>query len=96
MYRVGLLEGNFEKPKAICANPPCTNSRWTDDQGNNTTPICVRCESASYCSKQCQTKYWKGGHKKECRIIAAARKEWLAAKHPKSDETTRGQWSTNW
>jgi hypothetical protein len=27
---------------------------------------CAKCKSASYCSKDCQTKAWKAGHKREC------------------------------
>lgn len=28
---------------------------------------CTRCKVALYCSKECQTKCWKTGHKKECK-----------------------------
>ena len=27
---------------------------------------CARCKAATYCSKSCQTKAWKTGHKREC------------------------------
>jgi len=27
---------------------------------------CSRCKEAMYCSKECQTKAWKAGHKREC------------------------------
>jgi hypothetical protein len=27
---------------------------------------CSKCKSRSYCSKECQLKHWKTGHKKEC------------------------------
>lgn len=30
---------------------------------------CVGCKVVSYCSKSCQEKAWKGGHKKECRAL---------------------------
>lgn len=59
MHSTDLLEGNFEKPRAIdyiCAYPPCNESRWTEngpDEGTS-TKLCVRCFSVSYCSKNCQ------------------------------------------
>ena len=33
---------------------------------------CVRCQSVSYCSKECQTADWKAGHKRTCGKAAAA------------------------
>ena len=33
--------------------------------------VCARCKTATYCSKDCQIKAWKAGHKGEC--VAAAR-----------------------
>ena len=27
---------------------------------------CARCKQTSYCSKECQVKHWKTGHKEEC------------------------------
>ena len=28
--------------------------------------VCSRCKAAAYCSKDCQVKDWKAGHKQEC------------------------------
>ena len=28
---------------------------------------CARCKSAFYCSKRCQVKAWKDGHRQECK-----------------------------
>jgi len=28
---------------------------------------CSRCKKTKYCGKDCQTKHWKAGHKKECK-----------------------------
>ena len=39
---------------------------------------CERCKAVAYCSKECQTRAWKAGHKRECapgdgrRVVAAA------------------------
>lgn len=30
------------------------------------TMKCARCEIARYCSRECQKKHWKAGHKQEC------------------------------
>ena len=30
------------------------------------TPRCAQCQDAVYCSKKCQTRAWKAGHKREC------------------------------
>jgi hypothetical protein len=29
--------------------------------------VCAKCLSRSYCSRECQLKHWKTGHKKECK-----------------------------
>ena len=29
---------------------------------------CSQCKAASYCSKECQLKHWKSGHKQECKL----------------------------
>ena len=33
---------------------------------DRTMSRCARCKRASYCSKECQVKHWKSGHKEEC------------------------------
>ena len=30
---------------------------------------CARCKTAAYCSKDCQVKAWKNGHKRECKPV---------------------------
>mmetsp|Transcript_41825 Transcript_41825/g.53893 ORF Transcript_41825/g.53893 Transcript_41825/m.53893 type:complete len:121 (-) Transcript_41825:319-681(-) len=34
--------------------------------GNIVLKACSRCRLVFYCSKECQTKHWKSGHKKLC------------------------------
>jgi hypothetical protein len=47
--------------KHICAN--------CGKQGDkeNSLKQCVRCKVFSYCSKECQVKHWKAGHKVDCK-----------------------------
>ena len=34
---------------------------------------CAKCKAAAYCSKECQTRDWRAGHKRDCGQGAAAR-----------------------
>ena len=36
---------------------------------------CSRCDVTRYCSKDCQKKHWKEGHKKECVAKEEKKKE---------------------
>ena len=33
---------------------------------------CVQCKKVQYCSKECQGKAWKKGHKEECKKSVAS------------------------
>jgi len=46
--------------------------------------VCARCKTATYCSKDCQIKAWKAGHKGEC--VAAARSGTRTAAKPTADQ----------
>ena len=43
----------------ICAN--CGN------RNKEKLKLCARCKSFAYCSKECQVKHWKAGHKVDCK-----------------------------
>ena len=43
----------------ICAN--CGNRE------KEKLKVCARCKSFSYCSKECQIKHWKAGHRVDCK-----------------------------
>jgi hypothetical protein len=43
--------------QATCEKPGCSNPGGKK---------CARCMKATYCSKECQTAHWKGGHKSAC------------------------------
>jgi hypothetical protein len=42
---------------------------------------CAQCLGVLYCSRECQAKHWKEGHKQHCKEIAAAM-EAIKAGHP--------------
>jgi hypothetical protein len=75
MQKEGLLQGititdeipGVVESDYICAFPGCTTCHQSD------APLlkCSRCLSVRYCSKDCQIKHWKSGHKHECKKLAA-------------------------
>ena len=48
---------------------------------------CAQCKIAAYCSKTCQSKAWKAGHKRECVNRASVQAE--AYKAPPATTTTK-------
>ncbi|KAJ6493730.1 hypothetical protein C8R47DRAFT_419230 [Mycena vitilis] len=44
---------------------------------NSASLLCSRCKLGPYCSKPCQSKHWRDGHKDECRVVKRLR-EWSA------------------
>ena len=44
------------------------------DKESRALQMCSICEEAFYCSKECQAKAWKGGHKAVCNIIRETKK----------------------
>ena len=72
--------GGGESKSAAPAKKACSECRREDDspdlQGNPITlKKCGGCGMFSYCSKACQKKHWRGGHKKTCKTLAAERRE---------------------
>ena len=49
---------------------PCANCFAPGD-----TLRCSRCKSAFYCSRECQSAHWKGGHKAKCNQQQKGREE---------------------
>jgi hypothetical protein len=45
-------------------------SCWTCGQKYEKALKCSQCEIAMYCSKDCQTKDWRAGHKVDCKRLA--------------------------
>jgi len=57
---MSLVQQSSDVNARYCENTGC--SRRLD------APLlrCARCKTAAYCSKDCQSKAWKAGHKREC------------------------------
>lgn len=59
-----LLNINFQILQPMASNfRPCLNC-----QTNEGIKRCVRCKGAFYCTRECQVKHWKNGHKKMCTV----------------------------
>ena len=39
--------------------------------GGDQLALCGQCRVVRYCSKECQRKHWKGGHKAACKAVCA-------------------------
>jgi serine/threonine protein phosphatase PrpC len=46
-----------------CSNPTCNNIETAVGEFKT----CGKCKSVFYCSRECQAKHWKAGHKIECK-----------------------------
>ena len=67
----GRVEVEIENNGRALALPPGNLARlcdWADCCIELHQPIlrCAKCLTAAYCSKPCQSKAWKAGHKREC------------------------------
>ena len=51
----------------------CVFFRWNQPEDMSTIKQCVRCKSATYCSRQCQQEHWHNVHKKHCKYIAGVK-----------------------
>ena len=74
----GRLGVEIENNTRVLALQPGNLARLCDCAGccnQLHRPIlrCARCRKAGYCSKTCQTKAWKAGHKRECVERGSAR-----------------------
>jgi len=59
------------KPEAALSHRECHYCHCVTDDGKS----CSACKAAVYCSKECQVKAWKSGHKAECSKANAARQQ---------------------
>lgn len=55
----------------------------------NKLKSCIRCHQVQYCGEECQREHWKkGGHKKECKVLAAKQTVAIALDKPKGGVST--------
>jgi hypothetical protein len=55
-------------PQRVCSAPGCSQQEGYVGLFKK----CSRCGRPRYCSKACQAAHWKAGHKRECKLAAAA------------------------
>ena len=69
-------EPSENKMKAAAGGRSFVSFRFCDCKDCRTTLhkplVCVACKLAAYCSKECQTKAWRAGHKRECEAVLEA------------------------
>ena len=87
--RVGV---EIENTGRVLALQPSNLARvcdWADCSIQLQQPIlrCAKCSNAAYCSKPCQSKAWKAGHKRECVDRGSAGVEPSMAHRAKTDLT---------
>jgi len=70
------------KPEAALSHRECHYCHHITDNAKR----CSACKAAVYCSKACQVKGWKSGHKQECAGSKATRKQ--VRKHSKLSAPT--------
>lgn len=66
--RVSKKEASKAAPPSVvvCSRPAC-GKRQRDGGAAVKFKVCSRCQSAMYCSGDCQAAHWKGGHKGACK-----------------------------
>ena len=67
----GRVDVEIENNGRVLALPPGNLARLCDCadcciQLHRPILRCAKCMAAAYCSKPCQSKAWKAGHKREC------------------------------
>ena len=51
---------------AGCSHPGCGQLIGVSEAAGAGLLRCTKCRRRIYCSKECQVRGWKGGHKQEC------------------------------
>jgi MYND finger/Sel1 repeat len=56
---------NIQNQCACCGKP----------RGNGCAiQLCAKCKGIGYCGRECQTRHWKMGHKRDCKVVEDCRK----------------------
>ena len=66
---LGLELGFSEYTEGGCCWKECERHGRIDEETEWMLLRCSGCQTARYCSKECQTKGWKDGHKAVCNLM---------------------------
>jgi hypothetical protein len=60
-----------------CANPGCTNCSKLSEQElvGGKSSVCSGCRMVRLCSAECNTAYWKAGHKQVCKRLRGSKQQ---------------------
>ena len=80
MCRVHLqktMKNEEEKRASVASRGPCCtvcrrSAGESSTEGKIVLRACSRCKVPRYCSRECQSKHWKFGHKKQCKAAIAS------------------------
>merc|ERR1711964_581551 len=89
MGKQGIEKQNISeggKPSDVgcksCCGPSCSMETGLK--------ACQQCKSVWYCSRACQKRHWRAGHKKDCKHMTDARKVFKGGKLHKPGTSTSG------
>jgi hypothetical protein len=76
-----------------CANPGCTNCSKLSERelvaGKST--VCSGCRAVRLCSAECNTAYWKAGHRQVCKRLRGGKQQRKAGKQAQAARTEGGE-----
>lgn len=71
MAGMAMNKMNVKEAKRVasmkCSRPMCGKLQGSVGEGKSKFKVCSRCQTALYCSGECQVAHWKEGHKAECK-----------------------------
>ena len=67
--KAGLQNNSQITPSVNLSNRECHVCKKSEKDIGKKLKNCARCKSAQYCSRECQVKDWKSGHKKLCKEL---------------------------
>jgi hypothetical protein len=70
-----------EVASLCCANPGCTNCSRLSEQElvSGKSTVCSGCRMVRLCSAECNTAFWKAGHKQICKQLRGSKQQTHAA-----------------
>mmetsp|Transcript_17840 Transcript_17840/g.38921 ORF Transcript_17840/g.38921 Transcript_17840/m.38921 type:complete len:186 (-) Transcript_17840:171-728(-) len=63
----------LDHKRKMCSSPDCPHKGALAEAGGRfDMKKCAKCKQAYYCSRECQMRHWKSGHRRECKELCAA------------------------